>query len=440
MSSAQIIVTFYLTAVTVGFLLLSIPAALKPGVELALIDRLFIAVSAVSVTGLTPVSTLDTFSTIGYVILAFIFQIGGIGVMALSTFIWLLIGKKIGLKERQLIMMDHNQSRLSGLVDLMRNVLLIIFAIELIGALVLTIHFSQYYPTWKEALLHGFFASISATTNAGFDITGSSFIPYANDYFVQIVTVLLITLGAIGFPVLIEIKHFFLKRKEKRKFQFSLFAKLTSIMFFALLIIGTVMILVLEHNAFLQDKSWHEAFFYAFFQSAATRSGGVATMDVSEFTLPTLLFMSAMMFIGASPSSVGGGIRTTTFALNILFLFYYARGSKAIKIFRREIHEDDITKSVAVSMLAIIICSSSVIILTVTEPFTLTEIIFEVCSAFGTTGLSMGITDGLSVTGKILIIILMFIGRIGMLVFILILRRPTTGPDYHYPKERIIIG
>ncbi|MED4587924.1 TrkH family potassium uptake protein [Priestia flexa] len=440
MSSAQVIVGFYLTAVTVGFLLLSIPAALKPGVELDLINRLFIAVSAVSVTGLTPVSTAETFSTFGYFILAFIFQIGGIGVMTLSTFIWLLIGKKIGLKERQLIMMDHNQSKLSGLVNLMRNVLLLIFAIEAIGALVLTLHFHQYYLDWKEAFLHGFFSSISATTNAGFDITGASFVPYANDYFVQVVTVLLITLGAIGFPVLIEVKHFFLKRKEKRKFQFSLFAKLTSIMFLALLAVGTLLILLLEQNAFMAGKSWHEAFFYAFFQSAATRSGGVATMDVSEFTLPTLLIMSAMMFIGASPSSVGGGIRTTTFALNILFLFYYARGSKTIKIFRREIHEDDITKSVAVSMFAIIICSTSVIILTITESFSLTEIIFEVCSAFGTTGLSMGITSGLSDVGKILIIILMFIGRIGMLVFILMLRRPKTEPDYHYPKERIIIG
>ncbi|MEJ9304596.1 TrkH family potassium uptake protein [Priestia megaterium] len=440
MSSAQIIVTFYIVAVTLGFLLLSIPEALKPGVKLAFIDRLFIAVSAVSVTGLTPVSTPDTFSTTGYLLLAFIFQIGGIGVMTLSTFIWMILGKKIGLKERQLIMTDHNQSRLSGLVDLMRNILFIIFAIELVGAIVLGLHFLRYYSSWTDAFLHGFFASVSATTNAGFDITGSSFIPYAHDYFVQVVTVILITLGAIGFPVLIEIKHYFLTFKDKRKFQFSLFTKLTTIMFFLLLAGGTILILVLEHSGFLADKSWDESFFYAFFQSAATRSGGVATMNINEFSLPTLIMMSAMMFIGASPSSVGGGIRTTTFALNILFLFYYVRGNKTIKIFRREIHEDDIIKSVAVSMLAVIICSVSLLILSITEHFSLIELIFEVCSAFGTTGLSMGITGGLSDIGKCVIMILMFIGRIGMFSFILMLRRPTSGPDYHYPKERIIIG
>jgi len=163
-------------------------------------------------------------------------------------------------------------------------------------------------------------------------------------------------------------------------------------------------------------------------------------MNINEFSLPTLIMMSAMMFIGASPSSVGGGIRTTTFALNILFLFYYVRGNKTIKIFRREIHEDDIIKSVAVSMLAVIICSISLLILSVTEHFSLIELIFEVCSAFGTTGLSMGITGGLSDIGKCVIMILMFIGRIGMFSFILMLRRPTSGPDYHYPKERIIIG
>ncbi|MBM7704789.1 TrkH family potassium uptake protein [Metabacillus iocasae] len=440
MSSAQIIFTFYLVAVTIGFLLLSLPIAHRPGVDLSIIDTLFVAVSAVSVTGLTPVSTPDTFSVPGYFILAFVFQIGGIGVMTLSTFIWLLIGKKIGLKERQLIMTDHNQSNLSGLVNLMRNILLIIFLIEAIGAIVLGLYFLNYYPTWQEAFLHGFFASVSATTNAGFDITGASLAPYATDYFVQTVTVILITLGAIGFPVLIEVKQFFWNLKEKRRFQFSLFTKLTTLMFLLLLVIGTVLISTLERSAYLSGKAWHEAFFYAFFQSATTRSGGLSTMDVSEFTIPTLLVMCALMFIGASPSSVGGGIRTTTFALNILFVYHYARGRKTVKIFRRELHEDDIIKSLVVTMLAAFICFSSVVILSLIESFSLIEIMFEVCSAFGTTGLSMGITSGLSTLGKLIIITLMFIGRIGMVSFILMMGGPRVQPDYHYPKERVIIG
>lgn len=146
------------------------------------------------------------------------------------------------------------------------------------------------------------------------------------------------------------------------------------------------------------------------------------------------------MFIGASPSSVGGGIRTTTFAINILFLYHYARGSESIKIFKREIHEDDVKKSMVVTMIAIIVCGLEIFSLSITEPFSTMEIIFEVCSAFGTTGLSLGITASLTLLGKITIIILMFIGRVGILSFIFMLGGEKERERYHYPKERIIIG
>jgi Trk-type K+ transport system membrane component len=252
--------------------------------------------------------------------------------------------------------------------------------------------------------------------------------------------IFLIALGAIGFPVLIEIKQFFLNVKSKRKFRFSLFTKLTSSMFLLLLVIGTIAILCLEGNHFLKGESWHKSFFYALFQSSSTRSGGLATMDVSEFTTSTLLVLSALMFIGASPSSVGGGIRTTTFALNILFIYNYARGKKQVRIFKRELHEEDIIKSLVVTIIGVGLCSISVIILSVLEPFPLVNIMFEVCSAFGTTGLSTGITGDLSNIGKIIIMILMFIGRVGILLCLFILRGKGVQPDFHYPKERVIIG
>ncbi|KAB2496282.1 TrkH family potassium uptake protein [Priestia endophytica] len=440
-SPAQIIVLFYIMAVTISFLLLSLPIAHKQGVHVATIDTLFVAISAVSVTGLSPISTVDTFSTTGMFILMFVFQFGGLGVMMLSTFIWLIARKKIGLKQRQLIMTDQNQSNLSGLVNLMRQILFIIIIVELIGALLLGIHFYlYYYHSLPEALLRGLFASVSATTNAGFDITGNSLVPYADDYYVQMIHIFLIALGAIGFPVLIEIKQFFLNVKSKRKFRFSLFTKLTSSMFLLLLVIGTIAILLLEGNHFLKGESWHKSFFYALFQSSSTRSGGLATMDVSEFTTSTLLVLSALMFIGASPSSVGGGIRTTTFALNILFIYNYARGKKQVRIFKRELHEEDIIKSLVVTIIGVGLCSISVIILSVLEPFPLVNIMFEVCSAFGTTGLSTGITGDLSNIGKIIIMILMFIGRVGILLCLFILRGKGVQPDFHYPKERVIIG
>lgn len=352
----------------------------------------------------------------------------------------MLFGKKIGLKERQLIKTDQNQSNLAGLVLLMKNILVIIVIIEIIGGAILGTYFLSYYPTWQEAYLQGFFASVSATTNAGFDITGESLIPFANDYFVQLINIILLTLGAIGFPVLIEVKELIKKKKPYRSSNFSLYTKLTTITFFLLMLFGTIAILLFDAHHFFKGKTWHESFFYAFFQSATTRNGGLATMDVSQFSEPTLLVLSLLMFVGASPSSVGGGVRTTTFAINLLYIFNLARGNKAVKVFKREIHQDDILKSMAIMNTAISICFISVILLKVTEPFTTLEIIFEVTSAFGTTGLSMGITPELSTIGKIIIILLMFIGRIGILSFIFIISKNGHEPNYHYPKERVIIG
>jgi potassium uptake TrkH family protein len=440
LSPAQVIVVYYFIAVSVSMILLSLPIALKPNVEWTFMDALFTAVSAVSVTGLSTITVVDTFTEAGIYILMFVLQFGGIGIMTLGTFFWLIFGKKIGLRERQLIMTDQNQSSLSGLVKLLKQILTIIIIIELLGAVILGLYFMKYYPTWQEAFLHGLFASVSATTNAGFDITGQSLIPYSKDYFVQLVNIILLTLGAIGFPVLIETKEFLFNRSSERNIHFSLYTKLTSITFFGLLIFGTIAILGLEHNHYFKDKSWHESFFYAFFQSSTTRNGGLSTMDVSLFSDSTLLVLSALMLIGASPSSVGGGIRTTTFALNILFFYHFARGNRSIKIFKRELHEEDVIKSLVVTMMALMICFTAIVILSITEHHSLLEIIFEVSSAFGTTGLSLGITPELSNVGKFIIIILMFIGRVGILSFLFIIGGKRTVPNYHYPKERVIIG
>ncbi|MHC0038661.1 TrkH family potassium uptake protein [Pseudoneobacillus sp. C159] len=439
LTPAQIIVAYYFLAVSVSMILLSLPIAIKPGVKWTFMDALFTAVSAVSVTGLSTVSMVETFTDKGIYILMFVLQFGGIGVMTLGTFFWLIIGRKIGLRERRLIMTDQNQSSLAGLVKLLKQILVIIILIELMGAIILGTYFLKYYSNWEEAFLHGLFASVSATTNAGFDITGESLVPFANDYFVQLVSILLIILGSIGFPVLVETKEFLFSRNDKKS-HFSLNTKLTTVTFLGLLILGTIVIVFLEFDHFFKDKSWYASFFYAFFHSTTTKSAGLTTMDINQFTEPTLLFIAALMFIGASPSSTGGGIRVTTLALNLLFFFHFARGNRNIKIFKRELHEDDIIKSLVVSMMALFICFTSVFILYITEELPLLPLIFEVASAFGTTGLSMGITADLSIVGKVIIMLLMFIGRVGMISFLLIIGGKRVVPNYHYPKERVIIG
>ncbi|GIN83927.1 ktr system potassium uptake protein D [Heyndrickxia sporothermodurans] len=436
----QLIVYYYFLTVSVSSLFLSLPFAHKPGIHISLLDTIFVAASAVSVTGLSTVNISETFSTSGIFILMLILQIGGIGIMSITTFFWLILGKKIGLKQRKLIMTDQNQMNLSGLVKMLKLILIIIIVIELSGALILGTYFLRYYPDWKEAFLHGLFSSISATTNAGFDLTGNSLIPFANDYFVQFINMILITLGAIGFPVLLELKEFLFRKKGAPKFHFSLFTKITTSTYGILFIFGTIAIFLLEKDLFLKDKDWFDSFFYTTFQSNTTRSAGLLTADINQFSSSTLLIMSGLMFIGASPSSVGGGIRTTTFAIIVLFIIHFAKGNRSIKIFKREIHETDVLKALAVFVIASFICIVSVIALSISEQQSLLALIFEVCSAFGTTGASLGITPELSVFGKCLLILLMFIGRVGIVSLMYMMGGRDQSNNYRYPKERLIIG
>ena len=190
----------------------------RENVSLSFIDAMFTAASAISVTGLSVISIKDTFSNFGIFLLCLILQLGGLGVMSLSTFLWIMLGKKVGLKERQLIMIDQNQSNLAGLVQLAKRILIIFISFEFVGGIILGIRFLNYFEGPISAFKHGFFASISATTNAGFDITDESLSPYSADYFVQTVIILLMIVGAIGFPVMVEVYEFFLSLNKKKSF------------------------------------------------------------------------------------------------------------------------------------------------------------------------------------------------------------------------------
>ena len=252
---------------------------------------------------------------------------------------------------------------------------------------------------------------------------------------------LLIIFGAIGFPVIVEIYEFFLSLKSKKRFHFTLFTKLTTSTFIILTVVGALFIYLLDSQNFFMNKPWHESFFYSLFNSTTTKSAGLATMDINDFTPSNQLFLSILMFIGGSPSSASGGVRTTTFAIIILAIIFYAQGKGTIKIFKREIRSEDILKSFIVLTTAVILCLTSVLILSITENGTIMEVIFEVSSAFGTNGLSMGLTPRLSTFGKDLIILLMFIGRVGIVTCLLILRgKGNNAEKIHFPKEKVTIG
>jgi Trk-type K+ transport system membrane component len=440
LSAAQIIVFYYLVAVVFSTILLELPITQKQNADLELIDAVFISISAVTVTGLSTIDVSQLLSVPGTFIVAIILQFGGIGIMASGTILWFISGEKIGIRERILITTEQNISNLSGVIRFMRNIFFFFVMIELLGAIVFGTYFLQYFPTWQEAYLQGFFASVSATTNAGFDITGKSLIPFADDYFVLTLNIVLFMIGSIGFPVLIEVSQW-LRKKGKMPFRFSLFTKLTTVTFMILIVIGFIFIYLLEHSHSFTEKTWLGSFVHSLFYSISSRTGGMAISDINEFSVPTILLLSILMFIGASPSSAGGGIRTTTFAVMLLTVYNYAIGNRSIKIFKREIDEEDIIKSFIVFTTGTILCSTSVIILAFIESdFSLMEIIFEVSSAFGTVGLSLGITPDLSTGGKVVIMILMFIGKIGMFTFLFFMGGKPEKESYHYPKERIIIG
>lgn len=429
----QAIAGGYLVLTFISAMLLYMPFSLNPGESLDFIDALFTSASALSVTGLSVTDTAETFSLTGQIILLITIQLGGVGIMTMGTMIWMILGRKIGLRNRLMIQLDQNQISLSGLVRLIRNILGLVLVIEAVGAVILGAYFMQFYP-WYEAYYMGLFHAVTGFTHAGFDLFGNSLMSFRHDYVVNLTMMALMFCGAVGFPVLIELINYPAKRR------LSLHSKMSLFVYLLLWLIGMLVILALEYDGNLKHDAWHEKILISTFQSITTRSAGLATTDVSTFQLPTLLFMSMLMFIGASPSSSGGGIRTTTLATVFLAVRSYAKGTQEVRVFGRELDHFDVRKAFVVSVFGVSLVALALLILAVTEPFELKLLIVEVTSAFGTCGLSTGITGQLSDIGKIVLMVIMLTGRIGFGAILLIVQGKEKKALYRYPKERVIIG
>ncbi|OJG68124.1 cation transporter [Enterococcus moraviensis] len=429
----------------ISYLLFCLPFFREPGSHVGFIDMLFMAISTVSVTGLSTFDINSVFNDRGVILLEILFQIGGLGIMMISTAFIILSKRRISLKQRQLIMTDMNQPKLSGIVRLIRITFTILLWFQLIFGTFFSIYFyfSGYFKTWPKAIFFGFYQSISAVTNSGFDVTGDSIIPFANDYIFLIVIMFLIFVGGIGFPVLMEFREwlFFKKKKRGLPFRFSLFSKIAVLAFVILFVGGTLLIYLLEKDHLFVGMGELQRWITSMFYSMTTRNAGLQINDLGDFQVTTLIVFSLLMFIGCSPSSVGGGIRTTTVAIIGLYLFAFLKSEDKINVFGRRIDDDDVKKSIVVFMLSLIMCFFAVLFLTATEDHPLIAIIVEVASAFGTTGLSLGITSDLTTVGKLMIALLMFIGRIGMLyTLMLFVPKETRDIGYEYPSEKIIIG
>lgn len=440
----RIVVTSYALFTLIGSILLMLPISVQDNQTLTFIDSLFISASAMSVTGLSTVNVYTTFTKFGQIVLALIMQIGGVGIMLVLAGFWLIAGKKISLKERTMVVTDQNQLNQGGIIRLVKNILTLVLLIELMGFIILSfyLYINNYYSL-EESLFQSFFLTISMFANAGFDINGNSMIMYANKngYFVLAVAMILIFLGSVGFWVLVETKDYIKAKLKKQKYEFSLYVKLILRMHLFLYLIGAILFILFEAKNFLQEKGFLDYIFNSLFMSITTRNAGFTTLDVSKLNNSTIWLFSALMFIGASPNSVGGGIRTSSLIILLYSIYSFATGRNQVIIGKRAIKDSTVYKCFIVFTVGIIIIFISVLIMSSIENFSIKAILFEVVSAFGTTGLSLGITPNLSFISKIILIINMFIGRIGIISLLLFFKDKNEAKNrVKYPEFDMIVG
>lgn len=393
----------FMFVILLGTCLLMLPISVREGAKVNFIDALFTSTSAVCVTGLIAIDTAEHFTVFGRSVVAFLIQVGGLGVTCVGVSLILAAGKRVGLKARRLIKESWNVGSYQGLIQLVKHVLKITLIFELVGTFLSFLVFVQDY-SFMDAIGISLFHSVAAFNNSGFDILGglTNLIPYQNNVLLNLVTCGLIIFGGIGFLVIIDVKN----RKCFKKL--TLHSKIVITVSLFLIIVGTVLLKWTDQITWLG----------AFFQSVSARTAGFSTYPLGQFSQAGLFVLAILMFIGASPGSTGGGIKTST-----LFVIWCEMRSimlhKHCSAFHRKISESVIKQAFVVLIFSLCVVLLSTFLLCVVQPkFTFMQLFFEVTSAFGTVGLSTGITPYLSVLGKLIIILTMFIGRVGALTVV----------------------
>ena len=423
-SPGRLICLGFAAVILIGSGLLMLPIAIKPGAEVAYIDALFTSTSAVCVTGLIAIDVYDHFTVFGQAVVAALIQVGGLGVTSVGVGLILAAGKRVSIKGRLLVKEALNVDSFKGMVRLVKAVLLVTLCFEGTGVVLSFLVFIQDYP-FGRALWTSVFHSIAAFNNSGFDILGGlrNLIPYQSDVLLNLTTCGLIIFGGLGFLVILDIK----KCRCFKKLTFHSKAVITTTA--ALLLIGTVLLKATE------DMSWLGAFFH----SVSARTAGFSTYAMGDLTNAGLFTLTVLMFIGASPGSTGGGIKTTTvFALmqEVRSVFTKRRPGA----FRRSLPAETMSKASVIALLSLLVVCCGTFLLCILEPeCTFIQLVFEVVSAFGTVGLSTGITPGLCVASKLIIILTMYIGRVGAFTLLSVwIDRPEAGS--RYTEESITIG
>jgi len=432
MTPPRIIALSYLGVAVLGALLLALPIAHR--VPVSGTDDMFTSASALYVTGLASVSTPTTWTPFGDIIIAILIQVGGAGITFVSTSLYLLMGRKISLGARLLIAEDRNFG-VHGIIRLMKSILMFSFGIEGIAALLFTFYFRLvYHYTWLRAIYISCFHSISAFNNAGFDLWGNSLEGFVTDPFVLILTGLLIITGGIGFVVLLELWSYRATRK------LSLHSRIVLKLTLVLIVVGMMLVLVFEAGASMRTLSWPDKILNAWFASVTTRTAGFDAIPVAHMREVTWFIFTMLMFIGASPGSTGGGIKTTTFYMLIKTAVSTARGNHEVVVGERSIPSDIAQRALVIFLLAMSVIMGSTLIDAAFEPgIPLMKVIFEEVSAFGTVGLSTGITGTLANPMKWMLIFTMYVGRIGILTLLISLIHKSPSKVKRL-QERILIG
>lgn len=453
LSPAQIIALSFLLIILIGGVLLSLPISHAPGVNVSVIDAFFTTVSAVCVTGLVTVTTASTWNLFGKLVILGLIQIGGLTLITIFTFLVVYIGKKVSLKNRLAIQAAFNNTSLGGMVRMVKLVIKGTLLCEGVGAILLFFLFLGRGVPWHQAAFFGVFHAISAFCNAGFDIIGeSSLIPYSSSFGINMVVMMLIIVGGIGFTVWRDLLNKLMAKmlhSFRRKARLSLHAKLALILTGVLLLSGALFFLIVEYRnpQTMGTFSFGHKVLASFFQSVTLRTAGFATINQAGLTESSKLVSSMLMLIGGSPGGTAGGIKTVTLAIILCSVWSIIKGRQKIVVFERKISVLTLQKSLTIVVLMLALLFAGTAILSFTEdhtrfPHDFLDLLYEVSSALGTVGLTTGITPHLSIVGKLLLMLCMFIGRIGPITLIISLSHGLHASDdlVGYPEEDVMIG
>lgn len=432
----QVLALGFLSLIIIGSILLNLPIASSSGSSIGYVNSLFTSASAVCVTGLTVLNTARDFTPFGQVIIITLIQFGGLGIMTLATVGYIIMGKKISFKERLMIKEQLNTESIQGIVKLTKKVIGYTFFLEMMGSLLLALRFVPMFG-FEKGLAFSIFHAISAYCNAGFDIFGDSLIIFQNDYYVLLILSLLIILGGLGFTVYADL----LAKDKLRKL--TLHSKVVLIMTGSLLIIGTLSFLLFESTnpGTLGSMNFPSRLANSFFQSVSPRTAGFYSVDMSKIRETTIFSTIMLMFIGGSPGSTAGGIKTTTFACLLLTTISVVKGEEDVNCLNRRLPFETIKRAVSIFLIGLAIVFSTAIILTITDSsLKFINLLFESTSAFGTVGLTTGITDKLSTLGRLVITLTMYIGRVGPLTMAYAFARRNMKRDYRNAPGNLMVG